>query len=273
MEIQISPLGISGNAGFIGSPRCFYVKLGSVATLLGGEQIRVVGQCQINGLIRRFGQVGQWRRRLQIAGLVTDQRDIIFLAANQAGADSFQIALGNLQSGFRLRDVGAGQVADFKPVAGRLQIDRKYADIGPVQFDNRRITDDVHIGRDNIAEHARLGCAKVVLAGFHSGSSGADGVFDGTTGIDRNVYGASGRGLAQRCRETIGTAEKILLIAKIAGRARAAIGFGNGNGFIGCALRCPRAGQGWIGLIGGFQRIAQRVGLYRCSQQRHDSCS
>ena len=97
VKIDIASLGISGNARFIGGPRGLDIKFGCVAAFLRGKQIRIIGQCDVNGLIRRFRHVGQRWRRFQVARLVTDQCDIVFLAADQAGARCFQIAFGDFQ--------------------------------------------------------------------------------------------------------------------------------------------------------------------------------
>src|SRR3546814_5672587 len=62
------------------------------------------------------------------------------------------------------RSVGAGQVADLEPVAGRLQIGPQYRDILLVQLDDRLIADHVHIGADDLREDARLGRAQIGLS-------------------------------------------------------------------------------------------------------------
>ena len=122
MKIQVTSLGISRDLGLIGGPSGFNIEFRSLAAFLCSEQVRIVGQRQIDGLIRCFGQIWQRRRRFQITGFIADKRNVIFFTRDQSGARRFQVALCYFQSGFRLRDIGTGQIPDFETVAGRFQI-------------------------------------------------------------------------------------------------------------------------------------------------------
>ena len=68
-----------------------------------------------------------------------------------------------LEPGFGLGDVGAGQVADLETVAGRFEVGLEHLDVVGVQFDDRAVADDIHVGRDREHEHVAFdrpqGCA------------------------------------------------------------------------------------------------------------------
>ena len=74
------------------------------------------------------------------------------------------------QPGFGLGDVGAGDVADFEAVAGRLQLAIEHLDLVLVEFDDAAEADDIGIGGDDAEDD-------LVLDGAQPGAGGEDATF------------------------------------------------------------------------------------------------
>jgi predicted short-subunit dehydrogenase-like oxidoreductase (DUF2520 family) len=73
-------------------------------------------------------QARQRRRRLQFVGASRPAR-CSFRARDQVGLRRAQVAARKRQAAGRLGNVGAGQVADLEPVAGRLEVDFENVDV------------------------------------------------------------------------------------------------------------------------------------------------
>ena len=86
-----------------------------------------------------------------------------------------------------LGDVGAGEVADLEPVAGRLEIGLEHPDLVLVEIDDRSVADHVHVGGDRLGEDVALGRAQVGAARLDPGVGGADRVADPAARIERQA--------------------------------------------------------------------------------------
>ena len=68
------------------------------------------------------------------------------------------------QAQFRLRDVGAGHLADIEAVAGLAQLLLQHLDVAPLQIEDRRVAQQVHVGGDGVEQHGLHGVGKVARA-------------------------------------------------------------------------------------------------------------
>ena len=123
-------------------------------SFLGSDQIGIVFQCDEHRIGHVLGQTGERRRRRQIGRRFAHELDIAFPRTDQIGLRGLQIGPRQCQTGLRLRDVGPGQIADFEPIFGRLQISRQHIDLIGGKTHQRFIADYVHVSGNHLAENS-----------------------------------------------------------------------------------------------------------------------
>ncbi len=130
--------------------------------------VGIAGERDRDRILGGRGQVRKRRRRLQIDRRLPDEADIALAAGDQIGFGGAQIALGQREPRFGLRDVGARQIADLEPVARRLQVDAQRADIGKIEGNDRAVPDDIHIGADHARKDRCFRPAEIGLPCLHT---------------------------------------------------------------------------------------------------------
>ena len=88
--------------------------------------------------------------------------------------DDRELRAGELEPRLGLGDVGAGEVADLEPVAGRLEVGFEHLHLVGVELDDGAVADHVHVGGDRLGEDVALDRAQRRAAGLDPGLGGAD---------------------------------------------------------------------------------------------------
>ena len=117
---------------------CQYIRRQPVNGRAGGEPARIdPDHAPINGL----------------------RRHIVRLGAEQSGSTGGQPRL-------RLSDVGAGDFADIEAVAGLLELLGEHLDVAAIEFEDRGIAQQVHVGGCSIQQNLLLGDAQSLTRGI-----------------------------------------------------------------------------------------------------------
>ena len=111
-------------------------------------------------LVQRFRQQAIDRLgRLQLGRIDADHLAEIGDAGLQVGLRRERIGLGLGQIGFRLRHIGAGDLADLETVPRLAQLLFQHRDIIFVEAEDRGIAQHVHVIRRAVRQHRLLGVA------------------------------------------------------------------------------------------------------------------
>ena len=192
-------------------------------------------------------------------------------AAGQLPLRGRQLRAAELEPGFRLGDVGAGQIADLEAVAGRLEVglaapSRCSGSIrrsrGRGSRPCRPMTASVKTSPSTARTVARPASTRVSAARI---------VVTGRAAVEQRVADVdSGRDSCGPCRRFRATPLRVRSRLSADGRADLGPAGGLGDRDVGVGRREGLAlgRQSRVGLIGGHQRLAQRVGGRRAGHQR-----
>ena len=89
-----------------------------------------------------------------------------------------KLRAAELKPRFGLGDVGPGQIADLKTVAGGLEVGLKNLHVVLVELNHGAVADDVHVGRDGVGEDVAFHRAQRRPARLDPRLSGLDRVPD-----------------------------------------------------------------------------------------------
>ena len=199
-----------------------------------------------------------------------DHLQVLRLRRDEVGLGDCQLRSALRQARFRLRHVGAGDLAGVEAVAGLAQRHFEHVDVAALELEDRRVAEQIHVGGRGVeqdgllggpqglagGEHLALGLARAVRGLEAVEERLGDGHAGGRHG-DRALRLGVGRGprrhgiLDQRLQIILGDARR-------PGRARAVARQRRGHGFV------DRAGGGALGvelgivLVGLDQRGFER---------------
>ena len=97
-----------------------------------------------------------------------------------------EIGLRCSEAGLSLRHVGARHLANLETVLGRAELFGKHFDGVLAQLHNRRVANDVHVGRRRVQEHVDLGTAEILAGGFDQGLGALD-VIVGAEAVEQRL--------------------------------------------------------------------------------------
>ncbi len=112
------------------------------------------------GLCQRSGQVGQGRRRLQVAWRHTDHGAERLARDLQLAAEARQRRLRGGQSRLGQADIRPRHLAQFETVAGRAHLFAQHLDVVLANVDRDLVAADIHVGLHRTEQHLLLDIAQ-----------------------------------------------------------------------------------------------------------------
>jgi len=211
---------------------------------------------------------------------MADDRAIIGFARGQIALRHRQLRPAELKPRFGLRDVGPGDVADFKAVAGRLEVGGEDPDVVLVQLDDCTVADDVHVDRHGEGEDVAFDRTERRAPRIDPALGGVDRVADAAAVEQRHAQIDGRRDVRSPARARIqnAAARQVAIEADLAADLRPSAGLGDCDAGVSRLERLALGGQRRVAVIGRHQCVAKRV--RRCSpgqkpgdQRSGDECT
>ena len=105
--------------------------------------------------------------RRQRARLDADHLPIGRTRGGVIGFRGQHLRAGGGQPRFRLRHVGARDLADVEAVAGLAKLLLQHLDVAALQIEDRGVADQVHVGGGGVEQHGLLGQPQRLARGRH----------------------------------------------------------------------------------------------------------
>ena len=217
----------------------------------GRDQVGVVRERDPHRIVLARRQGRKRRRRGELTGRMADHLAIGGLARRKSPLCRREVGAAELESGFRLGDVGSCQIADLEAVGGRFEVGLQHLHIVLVQFDDRAVPDHVHVCGDGLDENVAFHSAQRGPPRFDPRLSRANGILDRAAAVQRDADLRSGRQV-----RTLPALDKQPALRD--GAIEAHIGrhpgptrsLGDCDGGIGCLQRFALAGERRVGAVG-----------------------